>query len=141
MSDTVKNDLAVAKLRVLADNQPVSKFFDFRILELTPGYARVSIKMKPEYLNFNGRIFGGIIVDIADEAFALCVSSVAHPSVATHLNIYFLAPVEPDDELVAEGRVIKNGKRLGFAEMTVTNQKDIIIAKVTGTYSLIGKQE
>lgn len=140
MTDTVGGNITLEKLKELSENQPVSKFFGFKILELAPGYARVSIKMKPEYLNFNGIIFGGVITDVADEAFALCVSSIAHPSVATHLNVYFLSRVEPDDELTAEGRVIKSGKRLGFAEMTVTNRSGTLVAKVTGTYAAIGKK-
>jgi|WetSurMetagenome_2_1015567.scaffolds.fasta_scaffold15692_4 acyl-CoA thioesterase len=140
MTDTVDESITLEKLKELSENQPISRFLGFRVLELAPGYAKVSIKMKPEFLNFNGIIFGGIITDVADEAFALCVSSIAHPSVATHLSVYFLSRVEPDDELTAEGRVLKSGKRLGFAEMTVTNRSGMVVAKVTGTYSTISKK-
>ena len=140
MSDVVEGVISIEELKKLAGEQPVSRLFGFKILELSPGYAKVSLKMKPEYLNFNGRVFGGIITNIADEAFAMSVSTVAHPSVASQVSIYFLAPAEAGDELIAEGRVIKSGKRLGFAEMTVTNQNGTVIAKMSGTYAIIRKK-
>ena len=38
-----------------------------------------------------------------------------------------------EDELIAECRVIKSGRRIGVSEMTVTDQKGKLIAKATGT--------
>ena len=37
------------------------------------------------------------------------------------------------DELIAEGRVVRSGRRVSIAEMTVTNQDGKLIAKATGT--------
>jgi acyl-CoA thioesterase len=141
MTGKLEKTLTISQLKVLANEQPISKFLGINVLELAAGYAKVSVKMRPEFLNFNGNIFGGIITAVADEAFALCVSGVAHPSVATHLSVYFLSRVGPDDELTAEGRVVKKGRRVGFAEMIVTNQNGIITAKVTGTYVLVDNKD
>jgi len=38
-----------------------------------------------------------------------------------------------NDELTAECRVVKNGRRAGVSEITVTNQDKKLIAKATGT--------
>ena len=40
---------------------------------------------------------------------------------------------EIGDELTAECRVVKSGRRAGISEMTVTNQAGKLIAKATGT--------
>ena len=40
---------------------------------------------------------------------------------------------EVGDELTAEGRVVRSGKRVGISEMTVTNQEGKLIARATGT--------
>ena len=104
-----------------------------KMLELTPGYARFSMKLKPEYRNFNGLTFGGIIMSIADMAFAYCVNSVNRPSVAINFDIQFIAAPKPDDELFSEGKVIKSGRRLSIAEMTVTDKEGKLIATATGT--------
>ena len=123
----------VAELKAKEPAEPIASFFNFKLLELTPGYARVSMKLKPEYLNFNGLIFGGIVVAVADQAFAYATNSLIQPSLASQFNIHFLAAPDVNDELIGECRVLRSGKRVGVSEMTVTNQNGKLIAKATGT--------
>lgn len=123
----------VAELRTVGKEEPIASFLKMRLLELSPGYARVAMKLTPEYRNFNGLIFGGIIVAVADQAFAYAVNSVSRPSIASQFNIHFVAAANVGDELIAEGRVVKSSRRVGIAEMTVTNQEGKLIARATGT--------
>ncbi|HIE17155.1 MAG TPA: PaaI family thioesterase [Dehalococcoidia bacterium] len=104
-----------------------------RLLELSQGYARVAAKLRPEYLNFNGMVFGGIIMSLADQAFAYATNSVITPNVASQFNIHFIAGATSGDELIAECRVVRTGRRVCISEMTVTNQDGKLIAKATGT--------
>ena len=91
------------------------------------------MKLKPEYQNFNGLVFGGIVMSVADQAFAYATNSVVSPSIASQFNIHLIAGANPDDELTAECRVLKSGRRVGISEITVTNQEGKLIAKATGT--------
>jgi acyl-CoA thioesterase len=125
--------------RLHATDEPIASFLDFKLVEMTPGYAKVSIKLKPEYLNFHGVIFGGIVMSLADQAFGYAVNSINYPGVASQFNIYFLASALLEDELTAEGRVIKNGRRVSVAEVSVTNQNGKLIAKATGTTISVAK--
>jgi len=123
----------VAELRAKAEGEPIASFLKIRLLELSPGYAKVAIKLTPEYQNFNGLVFGGIVMAVADQAFAYASNSIAHPSIASQFNIHFIAGAKVDDELTAECRVVRSGRRVGISEMTVTNQEGKLIAKATGT--------
>lgn len=123
----------IARLIELGKNEPVSSFLGLRLLELTPGFARVSMPMKPEYINFNGMIFGGIISAVADQAFAYATNSVINPNVASQFNIHFIAAAGEKDALTAECRVVKSGKRVCVSEIRVTNQAGKLIATATGT--------
>ena len=123
----------VTELKSKEKKEPIASFLKMRLLELTPGYSRVAMKLAPEYQNFNGFIFGGVIMSIADQAFAYASNSLAHPSVATQFNIHFVSGAGASDELTAECRVVRSGKRVGISEMTVTNQEGKLIAKATGT--------
>ena len=123
----------IAELRAKAEGEPVASFLKIRLLELTPGYAKVAIKLKPEYQNFHGVIFWGIIMAVADQAFAYASNSLVYPSVASQFNIHFVAGAKVDDELIAEGHVIRSGRRVGISEITVTNQEGKLIARATGT--------
>jgi acyl-CoA thioesterase len=128
----------VEELRTQARDEPIASFLNMQLLELSPGYARVSIKVTPEHLNFNNFIFGGIVMAVADQAFGYAVNSVRRPNVASQFNIHFIAAAKVGDDLIAEGRVVKSGRKVSIAEMTVTNQEGKLIAKATGTTVPIG---
>ncbi len=123
----------VAMLKAKAGQEPIAKFLDIKLLELREGYSKVSAKLKSEYLNFNGLVFGGIVMAVADQAFAYGTNSVITPNVASQFNIHFVAGADVKDELIAECRVVRAGKRVCISEMTVTNQDGKLIAKATGT--------
>jgi acyl-CoA thioesterase len=123
----------VVMLKTKAGQEPIAKFLDIKLVELREGYSRVSAKLKPEYLNFNGLVFGGIVMAVADQAFAYGTNSVITPNVASQFNIHFVAGADVKDELIAECRVVRAGKRVCISEMTVTNQDGKLIAKATGT--------
>ena len=101
----------IASLREKETAEPVAGFLGMKLEECSPGYARVTMPMRPEYVNFNGMVFGGIV----------------------QFNIHLIAAVGASDVLTAECRVAKSGKRISVSEMTVTNQDGRLVAKATGT--------
>jgi acyl-CoA thioesterase len=123
----------VSWLRAKEKEEPIASFLKMELVELTPGYAKVKMKLIPEYHNFHNLTFGGIIMALADQAFGYASNSLAYPSVASQFNTYFIASARAGDELTAECSVIKSGKRAGFSEVTITNQEGRLIAKATGT--------
>ncbi len=116
----------------------IDSFLQMQLLELSPGYARVTIKPNPEYLNGVGMVFGGIIMSVADRAFAYACNSITYPSVASQFNMHFIAAPGVSDEIIAECRVLHGGRRVGVCEMTVTNQDGKLIAKGTATSIPVG---
>jgi len=123
----------IEKLKVEAEREQIASFLNMRLLELSPGYAKVAMDLRPEYTNFNGFIFGGIIMSLADQAFGYASNTIVIPNVASQFNIHFVAGPAVDDELTAECRVVKSGRRVCVSEMSVTNQDGKLIAKATGT--------
>jgi acyl-CoA thioesterase len=123
----------IAKLKAAEADEPIAAFLKIKLVELTPGYAKVTMKLTPEHLNFNGMVFGGIVMAVADQSFAYATNSLVSPSIATQFNIHLISGAAPGDELIAECRVVKSGRRIGVSEMTVTNQAGKLIAKATGT--------
>ena len=136
--ETSSTDDVLTEFKAKAEDEPIASFLKMRLLELSPGYAKVAMKLEPEYQNFNGLVFGGIVMAVADQAFAYAVNSVRQSSIASQFNIHFIAAAKVGDELTAEGRVMKNGRRVGIAEMMVTNQEGKIIARATGTTIPVG---
>lgn len=123
----------LAELRAKVEKEPIGSFLGMRLVELAEGYAKVAMKLKPEYRTFNDYTFGGIIMSVADQAFACATNSMGRPSIATQFNIHFIAGPGLEDELIAEGRVVRKGRRVDISEITVTNQEGKLIARATGT--------
>ena len=129
----------IAELRAKGEAEPIASLLGMRLVELAPGYAKVTMKLGPEHQNFNGLVFGGVIMAVADQAFAYGSNSLAYPSLASQFNIHFVAGAGVGDELTAECRVVKSGRRVGISEMVVTNQAGKLIAKATGTTIPVAK--
>ena len=128
----------VEKLKAGEPQEPIASFLKMKLVELSPGYSKIAIKLTPEHLNFNGMVFGGIVMAVADQAFAYATNSLVSPSIATQFNIHLISGAAAGDTLTAECRVIKSGRRIGVSEMTVTNQAGKLIAKATGTTVVTG---
>jgi acyl-CoA thioesterase len=128
----------IEKLKSAEAKEPIASFLKMRLVELAPGYAKVVMKLTPDHLNFNGMVFGGLVMAVADQAFAYATNSLVSPSIATQFNIHLISGAAVGDELTAECRVIKSGRRIGVSEMTVTNQDGKLIAKATGTTVVTG---
>jgi acyl-CoA thioesterase len=133
MSTDKENQADLSEFRDKVEKEPIGAFFGMKLLELSPGYARVSMKLRSEHLTFNGFIFGGIISSIADQAFACATNSMGRPSIATQFNVHFISAATPGDELTAEGKVLRKGRRVDVCEIAVTNQDGKLIARATGT--------
>ena len=122
----------VAWLQAQSQEEPIAAYLGMRLAELSTGYARITMKLTRDFQNFHGLTFGGIIMALADQAFGYASNSVAYPSVASQFSTSFIAGARAGDELTAECKVIKSGKRAGFSEVSITNQEGRLIARASG---------
>lgn len=123
----------IQRMRQAAAAEPAWRMLGIELEDISEGFARVRLRVKPQFCNFVGTIHGGIIMTLADSAFGYAVNSAKYPTVAAQFNTHFLNPSEPGDELEAECRVIKAGKRAVTAEIRVSTRDGKVIALATGT--------
>ncbi len=96
------------------------------------GTSRVTIDIEDKHLNGNGVVQGGVIFTLADFACAVAANSDEIAFVSADGTIsYFSAGI--GKKLIADAKVIKNGKTLAFCEATVKNDDGRIIAKSSFT--------
>ena len=125
--------VAIEEMRQRFDNSPCALHFGMKLMELTPGYAKVGLKLKREFLNWDNTIHGGVIATLLDQAFGCAGNTLENIYVAVQMNIHFLAAVPVGETVYAESRVLHAGKRVGTSEMTVVDYKGKTIARATGT--------
>jgi uncharacterized protein (TIGR00369 family) len=103
------------------------------------GDIRVRREFHEDHLRPGGTISGPTMMELADFAMYVAVFSAVGPrplAVTTNLNINFLRkPTRAD--LIADGRLMKIGKRLAVGEVTIYSEgTDEPVAHVTATYSI-----
>lgn len=105
----------------------------FRLLELSKGYAKVAVTLGKEHTNFLGGVDGGLVMSLADYAFACSANTFGQVRVAAQFSTNFIAAPLLKSELIAEGKTIHAGKTMALTEITVKETGGRLIAKATGT--------
>jgi acyl-CoA thioesterase len=117
-----------------------AQFFGMEIIKMSPGYALIHMKVRPEMLNGFAICHGGLITTLADTAFAYSCNSYNELTVASGLSMDFVAPGRLDDVLVAEAKEISQAGRTGVYDVTVKRESGELIAVMRGkSYRMKGK--
>ncbi len=121
------------QLRASMEKSPFGHLLDLRLLELSEGYARVAVTLRPEHTNFLGTVNGGLIMSLADYAFACSCNSFGKPRVAVQFSTNFIASPAVEGDLVAEAKTVYAGGSMALTEISVTDASGRTVAKATGT--------
>jgi acyl-CoA thioesterase len=124
--------LAEQVAQALYANDKTSQALGIRIVEVRPGYARLSMLVRGDMVNGHRICHGGMVFTLADSAFAFCCNSYNESTVAAAAAIDFLAPAHEGDELTAVATELWRSRRNGIYEITVSNQEGARIALFRG---------
>lgn len=114
---------------------PIAKLIGFKLAAVTPGSSTVTFEAGPQHANPMGTLHGGVLCDVADAAMGIAyASNLAEGESFTtlELKISFLKPVW-NGRLIAEGKVLKQGRTTGLVECRVTDEKGSLVAHATST--------
>lgn len=109
-----------------------SQWLGMTLEEVRPGYARMRMAVRSEFLNGLGICHGGLVFTLADSTFAFACNSHNVPTVAAGCSIEFLAPVEGGDVLTAEASEEALVGRHGIYDIRVTNRDGKLVAAFRG---------
>lgn len=111
-----------------------SSMIGIEILELSVGYCKGKLPLKPELTNSYGIVHGGCTYTLADTIAGAAALSHGKQVVTSHGSINYLNPASNTDALYAEAQEIKYGSRIAVYDVTITNAEGEFIAK--GDFSL-----
>lgn len=117
-----------------------SQWLGIEVLEIKDGYSKIKMTVRKEMINGFGIVHGGIAFSLADSCFAFACNNRNILSVALDTAINFTKPVHVGDKLTAEAKEIHNGKSTGLYHITITNQKEHVVAIFKGTCFRTNKQ-
>lgn len=105
------------------------------IEELDEKYAKCSLRLERRHYNAVGQVMGGVAFTLADFAFAVATNFQQVLTVSVTSQICYLGTVK-GTALIAETRLIKDGKRNCFYEVDVTDNlgNRIALVSITGAH-------
>ena len=124
--------LAEAAAASMYEADACSRWLGMAIEEVRPGYARLSMTVRPEFLNGHAICHGGLMFTLADSAFAFACNSHNINTVASGCTIEFLRPVQGGDVLTAEAVEQILSGRHGVYDIKVTNRAGEPVAMFRG---------
>ncbi len=128
MSDQTANRVA----RFMSERDEFAKHLGIELLELKPGYCRVSMQLQPYMMNGLGIPHGSVIFSLADFAFAAACNSHGKTAVALSMDIHFLNSPAPTSRLDGEAVEVRLGGRTALYRMTVTDSESNLVAELHG---------
>ncbi len=135
MSKISRADLA----RIIEEELPWAHETGLAVERLGEGEAVCRLPFRDTFLRPGGTVSGPTMMMLADATmYAVVLSAIGRVTLAvtTNFNINFLRRPGHED-LVAEGRAIKVGRRLAVLEVTIFSESNRDpVAHATGTYSV-----
>jgi len=114
---------------------PFIAHLKIRTEALGAGNARLSLPVEPHLTNSLGTVHGGVIMSLLD--VALCTAArTLHPDslgvITIDMSTSFIGGGQ-GERLIAESRVLKDGRSMTFVEGEAKNADGTLVAKAIGT--------
>ena len=131
------DELAHATAEAMYAADACSRALGLELLEVRPGYARLRMVVRPDFLNGHQICHGGLIFTLADSTFAFACNSYNINSVAAGCSIEFLRAVKGGERLSAEAVEQSLTGRTGIYDIRVINGEGETVAMFRGKSSQI----
>ncbi|MEI6559170.1 MAG: hydroxyphenylacetyl-CoA thioesterase PaaI [Rhodospirillaceae bacterium] len=102
------------------------------LLEVRPGFARMTMTVRPEMLNAHDICHGGFTFALADTTFAYACNNRNHVTVAAGCDIVYPAAARLGDILTAVAEEKHLRGRSGIYDIAVTSQSGEVVALMRG---------
>jgi acyl-CoA thioesterase len=126
--------------RIQTEGRDANPFFTLMEIEIGPlsrGSGTLRMPIRPDMLNGEDFLQGGLFTALADEAMVLAIYPLLAPEeqIATISECTTFMSGAQRGVLVATGKVIKKGRRVIFAEGEVKLEgSDRVLSRTTATF-------
>lgn len=124
--------LASATAAAMYENDACSRALGIEVLEVRPGYVRLRMAVRDDFLNGHQICHGGLIFALADSAFAFACNTYNVNTVAAGCSIEYLWPVQVGNVLTAEAVEQTLNGRTGIYDVRVTDRSGQTVAMFRG---------
>ena len=122
------DDPHVQYAKAVVARDPMAAFLGIRLEEVRRAYARLSVVIKPEYLNAHDRAHGMILSSLIDQAAAVAANSMEYDVLLVELKINYLAAAAPGELITAEAKPVDIKKSLSLWAIDVRGASGALVA-------------
>ena len=130
---------ARALLERLIVRDAFARHLGLELLEAGEGRASVTMRVRPEHINFWGSCHGGAIFSLADTALGLACNSYGSVAALIDSHMTFSVAVQSGERLTARAEEVSRTRKLGVYRMEVRREDGVLVANLTGTVYRTGK--
>ena len=137
MNEQQSVEARLAFVREFAATSPYYQAMGMSIMAIDEGRVMLRTEVQPSQLNADGIVHGGVLPAIADGAMGNALRTLygsAAQVLTAEVHLHYLRPVS-GGALVAEGRVVRSGQRISFAEVEIRDEaNDKLVGKGNGIF-------
>ena len=133
----------LSRLEQLVRASEFQRWAGLELAGLTEGSSTFAFTALPHHRNLVGGLHGGVLATLADTATGVAMHSAIWPErthVTLQLDLHFVASPQTD-RIVATGRVIRAGRRIGFAEGEIADEEGTTVATASATFAISERKE
>jgi acyl-CoA thioesterase len=119
-------------IRDLIARNPWARSLGIELQEIAKGSCRATLTLAPHMESFLGTADGSVIYALAHAALSAAANSHGDPAVTVSVTVNYLAAAAPGAHLVAMARQVKQGRRAGFYDVSVTTEDGRVVAVAHG---------
>ena len=112
------------------------KLLGIEIDDVQEGRARLSLEVRKDLLQLQGVMHGGAIASLIDTAVAFAIVGASQPEdrfTTVEMKVNYLSAIR-EGRVIADARLIRDGRRIVVAECDVFDEKGRLAAKGLLTY-------
>jgi uncharacterized protein (TIGR00369 family) len=132
-------EITVEQLRLIRDKFDTNHFprsLGIELDSIEPGRARLSLEVKRQHLQLAGIMHGGAIATLIDTAVAFAIVGASEPGArftTIEMKVNYLSAIR-QGRIVADAKLIRDGRRIVVAECDVLDSNGRLAAKGLLTY-------
>jgi uncharacterized protein (TIGR00369 family) len=123
-----KEDLEA--IRKTLESAPLARTLGIEFINFQHGHAAAKLPVAALLPNFLGYVHTGAVFALAEQVMAAAANSLGHVGLPLSCEIHFLKGANPENELMADARVVDTQGRIARVIVEVT-QGNVPVARIT----------
>ncbi len=125
---------------------PFTKHLAMEFVEGGEGFARIRMRYQDENSTVGKALHGGALASLIDTTGAMAAWTTAEIATPKYfgstvgVNVNYLSGAIGED-VFAEGRILKRGKEIIYADVRVTNEAGKLLAQGTVVYRIVEMEQ